>query len=466
MQCLVCNLECNNKRSFASHLQRSHKMKSQEYTIAHIYNGLQPSCATCSEITRYSSFTYKKYCVKHSSYAESEAGSIGGKASAWNKGLTKETDERVAKAAENLTGNKNPFFGKHHSEETINKIKITKLLSRSDFAERIQARNTEFKLLSSYEDYFSRQSQYLEFECLKCGYVLKRTLQTFERGTTCDKCFSNNTSKPEREISSYIEGLGFVVSLNAKNVITPKELDIFISEKNVAIEYNGLYWHANEKKAHKMKRDLCNDKNIQLIQIFSDEWTFNQDICKSMIAHKLGITNNRIYARNCTIAQLDKKNEKQFFESTHISGFTSSKIAFGLFDNSNNLVAALSLRVPRHKKYKNMIEIGRFSCSLNTAIIGGFSKLLKHVISWCKENNFTKIISYADLRFSNGNVYTKNGFQFIRFTGLNYWYTDYKQRYDRFKFRAKDGLTENQVAVKHNVVKIFGCGNNLYELDV
>lgn len=40
----------------------------------------------------------------------------------WNKGLTKETDERVKRSAENISeslkGEKNPFYGKHHSKKT------------------------------------------------------------------------------------------------------------------------------------------------------------------------------------------------------------------------------------------------------------------------------------------------------------------------------------------------------------
>jgi len=39
----------------------------------------------------------------------------------WNKGLTKETDERVRRCAENETGEKNHMFGKHPTEETKQK---------------------------------------------------------------------------------------------------------------------------------------------------------------------------------------------------------------------------------------------------------------------------------------------------------------------------------------------------------
>ena len=30
---------------------------------------------------------------------------------------------------------------------------------------------------------------------------------------------------------------------NSRTIISPKELDIYIPQKNLAIEYDGLYWH-------------------------------------------------------------------------------------------------------------------------------------------------------------------------------------------------------------------------------
>ena len=82
-------------------------------------------------------------CICREEYHHSEqtkqkiSKSLAGK-TPWNKGLTKETDSRVAKSAKNLEGNhpseekkrnqskrmkgnKNPFYGKHHTKETIKK---------------------------------------------------------------------------------------------------------------------------------------------------------------------------------------------------------------------------------------------------------------------------------------------------------------------------------------------------------
>ena len=68
-------------------------------------------------------------------------------------------------------------------------------------------------------------------------------------------------------------------------------------------------------------------------------------------------------------------------------------------------------------------------------MIGGFSKLLKAFIEVYKSS----IISYADRRYSNGNVYSKNGFQLVRVNKPSYYYVDknFLRRVNRMRFQQK-----------------------------
>lgn len=100
IKCKICECSFENKRAFSAHLQTAHAIKSIDYTIKYLNNGLPGLCEICQEETRYHSFEFKKYCKSHSHLAESEAGAIGGRAPAWNKGLTKKTDGRIAKQIE------------------------------------------------------------------------------------------------------------------------------------------------------------------------------------------------------------------------------------------------------------------------------------------------------------------------------------------------------------------------------
>ena len=63
-------------------------------------------------------------------------------------------------------------------------------------------------------------------------------------------------------------------------------------------------------------------------------------------------------------------------------------------------------------------------------IIGGAGKLLKYF-----ERNYKpkSIITYADRRFSQGNMYYKLGFTTINFTEINYWWITDDLRLSRYQ---------------------------------
>jgi hypothetical protein len=77
-------------------------------------------------------------------------------------------------------------------------------------------------------------------------------------------------------------------------------------------------------------------------------------------------------------------------------------------------------------------ELSRFSNKLNTSVIGGADKLLKYFI---KTHQPKQIISYADRRWSQGDLYQKLGFVETHKNKTNYWYIINNIRKHRFGFR-------------------------------
>ncbi len=465
--CNICEEQLENKIKFGYHLQFKHKVKIEDYIIRFKYQGIRPVCLECGKFTRYcrTSSDFKKYCIEHYKLACALSGKIGGLAPAWNKGQTKETNETLKKQSEKQIGEGNHFYNKKHTEETKLKIKLKKMISKENFEQRILSRSKEFKCLTNYEDYFSRQHQYLLLECVSCNHSQQKTLQAFERDSLCEKCFPNTISRAQIEIYEYVKSLENSAIQCNRFVISPLELDIFVEKENFAIEYNGLYWHSEFidrcKDRHYEKTISCKNKNIRLLHIFGDDWEFKKDIIKSMISNALG-RSERIFARKCDFKIIDYKEAKPFLEKSHISGSVPGCWYGGLYHN-NDLVLCLSLRKPRQKKYDDKIEIARFATKPFCRVIGGFSKVFNNALIWAKNNNYKSIISYCDLTYSNGNVYEKSGFTNMGHTGLNYWYTDGIQRFDRFKFRAQNDKSEEEIAKENKVARIYGCGNNLYE---
>ena len=75
-------------------------------------------------------------------------------------------------------------------------------------------------------------------------------------------------------------------------------------------------------------------------------------------------------------------------------------------------------------------------------------------------------MTYVDRRIGAGKGYEAAGFKLTGSTAPDYWYTDNQLRYDRFKFRAKDGKSERQIATEARVSRIYGCGSYTYFMDM
>ena len=471
MDCKLCSYSNDDLKRFSDHVKSSHGLSSEEYTVKVFHDGIKPTCAQCGNQVRYVSFTFKKYCKDHARLAMKEGGSIGGQAESWNKGKDKTTDARIAAHAIKMMGSGNHFYGQQHTQETIQKISTSKTLVTVSIEERIIQRAAEFKLITPLDEYRSRQQQYLLFQCTKCGESQPKTLQAFERGSRCYKCYPVGKSNWELDVYNYVKSLAPDTLSGDRSVLSPKEIDIYVPCRRLGIECHGLYWHSEagksedefDKNSHLSKSTAAYEKGVDLLQIFEDEWRDKRTLIESMIQHRLGLHTQKCKTWSTTVVELDADEQRTFFNSSHISGYTPSKMCWGLRDREGKIVSALSIRSPRHaEKYENMVEVARFSNLQGLSVPGALSKLLKAAKKWSKEAGYTDIMTYVDRRIGSGKSYLAAGFVLAGSTGPDYWYTDNELRYDRFKFRAQDGKSEKQIAFSARVSKIYGCGSRIF----
>ena len=327
-------------------------------------------------------------------------------------------------------------------------------------------------------------------ECQKCidkQFITYNQLHNDRKRYNYETCtilnpIDNNYSYSEKELLDWINNeLNIYCIENTRNIID-KELDIYIPSKNIAIEFNGIYWHSDnfkEKNYHVNKWEQCREKNIQLLSIWEDWWITKKDIIKSLISSKLGIYKERIYARKCIIKEVSAKESHDFENKNHIQGKCQSKIRLGLYYNDElvSLMTFGKLRLIKNKMNygENCYELLRFCNKLNTQVIGGASKLLKYFI---KINNPKQIISYCSNDISNGDIYKQLGFQFDSLCKNTYWYinNDFK-RYHRYTFSKKRliekeliyksyNLTESQIMKKLGYYKIFDSGTSKWILNI
>lgn len=239
-----------------------------------------------------------------------------------------------------------------------------------------------------------------------------------------------STSYPERELQALLENQGIRVRMNVRDVIAPKELDLYLPEYGLAIEYCGLVWHGEKflsPQYHANKYAACQKAGVRLITIFEDEWIHRRSIVEEMLLHRVGrSTRTKIGARQTSVVPILSNDARTFHNTYHIQGAAYQTVGYGLVDSEGSFRAVMSF-----VRQRTEWVLTRYSSS---GVVGGFTRLLQHFIRiHCPD----KIISFADLRWSSGEVYLKSGFIVDKVLPADYSYINSTDRTRIHKFNMR-----------------------------
>jgi len=318
------------------------------------------------------------------------------------------------------------------------------------------------KGLTLVNDSYVNANAPMEIKCRNGHLTNTMTYSNFKtHNVTCREC-AKRTSIAEIEVYDYIKSLlpGVNVVHNDHSVLGKRELDVYIPSMGIAVEYCGLYWHSEllkkDKKVHMNKWLDCQKKGIRLVTIFEDEWVHKKEICKNRLKFIL-LNTDTIGARKCQVQQVTGKEAATFCREHHIQGHAASKVAFGLFYRGQ-LVSIMTFNKTSIAKGGDgsCWEINRFCSSIGVA--GGASRLLRAFI---RKELPKKIISYCDLRWGTGSVYSKMGMRLDTVTSPGYWYVKGQKRLHRFNFRRPKGgnVSEREYTASLGLYRIYDCGN-------
>ncbi len=327
----------------------------------------------------------------------------------------------------------------------------------------------QFTLLTDPNEYHNKY-QMLNLQCVTCGSVQAKSLKTLVETPKCFVCHPKE-SKGQLELYEFVKSLAPDAVLSDRSMLPNNaELDVYVPSCKLGIEYDGLYWHSvtcqsNVDRAQK-KMSACNKLGIRLFVVYEDEWRDKRHIVEAMVRHRLSAPATVYDARKLTVSQLTTQQARNFLNVNHLDGYTPSTAKFGLIDSTAGTVAALTLRRPIHGKYQGTLEVARCCSLVGASVRGWLGKLTKHASTWAStERGVKQLMTYVDGRVGQGVGYTSAGWQLVNATTYpRFWWTDYVDRYDRFKFRADKSrnMTEQQVADEAGVVRIYGCPNSLF----
>jgi len=327
---------------------------------------------------------------------------------------------------------------------------------------------------------YKKINESIKFKCNKCGEEFERYWNHINNLeiVNCPSCFKSTKRNAQNKLWEWVDSLSDDEVIQ-EDKSTGVELDIYVPSKKLAIEYCGLIWHStkfkNDNNSHKNKLEHCESKGIRLITIFEDEWTDQQEICKSRIKNALGITENRLFARKCEVKKIENSLALQFCSENHIQGKGQTSESYGLFYN-DELVSVMTFSKPSISKNGRNYdwELNRFCSKLDYVIVGGANRLLNHF----KRNHKNEIlVTFCDRRWGTGNVYDKMGFTQISVTRPNYFYigeeTDWKRKH-RFNFTKQklkskykvidNDLTEFEIAEMNGLSRIYDCGHLKFKM--
>lgn len=309
--------------------------------------------------------------------------------------------------------------------------------------------------------------------CTKHGMFTQSLDKHIYAATGCPVCgsvarssYTESRSKGEQSLCDFVSLLGFDVEHSNRTLIYPQELDIYIPSKKLAIEYNGLYWHSEQqgkgKWYHKQKTLKCRDQGVRLIHIFEDEWILSPELVKQKIKYILGLNTEGVtHARKCEFVTVNTQVKIDFFNTYHIQGNGPSSINVGLM-SGGELVAVMGFIVTQKRHYLNRY-------ATKGSVVGGFSKLLKY---FQQEHNWVELVSFADIRWSEGDLYLKTGWELDTVLAPDYQYIVHNQRVHKFNFRHKflkkrlkaydPLLSERENCAINNIPRVWDCGKNRY----
>jgi predicted nucleic acid-binding Zn ribbon protein len=380
-----------------------------------------------------------------------------------------ETKEKIKETWLDKYGTTNPL----KTEVVRRKVKKTQKIRKYDFfLKLLKSKNIE--MLSSYDEHLV--NDVLKFRCFNCNTEFEADYHaSIQHLILCPNCYKkrlSGRSVAELDILNFIRNLGFSDAMGGSmKIIPPLQLDVFIPSKNLAIEYDGIYWHSSSpantpKDYHLNKTIQCRDKGIQLLHVFENEWLYKQEIVKSIIKSKLGIYDEKIYARKCEVKELSNQEYQEFVDLNHIQGHAGiwPKIKLGLFYN-NELVSCIGIGKSRFKSGET--ELIRFCNKLNTSVVGGLSRLIKR-------SGVNDLVSYVDLRYFNGSGYEKAGFKLVSQSGPGYIYVKGSEILSRRQCQKHKlpkllgdkfdpNLTEVENMTLAGYHQIFDCGNLKYK---
>ncbi|MDY5929934.1 MAG: hypothetical protein SPJ27_07860, partial [Candidatus Onthovivens sp.] len=235
----------------------------------------------------------------------------------------------------------------------------------------------------------------------------------------------------------------------------------YTHNSTIGCGFNGHYEKSLPKNYHLEKSKLAIENGFFCIHVFDwDDW--NKII-------NLLLPKKSIYARNCQIKEVSKKECNEFLNLYHLQNTCNGqKVRYGLYYD-NKLIEVMTFGKPRYNKNYEW-ELLRLCSHKDYKIIGGTERLFKHFL---KEYNPQNMISYCDNAKFSGEVYKRLG-MLLESKGSPYcvWSKNnekitsnllMQRGYDQlFGTNYGKGTSNKDLMIQNGWREVYDCGQSVY----
>ena len=280
MKCEICGKEFENNIALGIHISKTHKITIKEYYDKFLIKPGEGICPVCGKETNFMTLT---------------------------DGYHKFDSLRCRSIKQNI---KNRIKLKYNTNSHTNRILTS--ISKNE-----KTKLKYNKLVKQYGYIVNYITQNFIYHCNKCnkdyklsyGLLTHRLKYKMNPCPTCQKSLLSFTgsSSQEKEVFDFIKrNCSYSIIQHYTKNLRKKEIDIFIPELKIGFEYNGTYWHMDNryykstdinkvknksanflwyKEDEKIK--FCEKLGIKLYIIKEIEWLYDNENQKSRILNIL-----------------------------------------------------------------------------------------------------------------------------------------------------------------------------------
>lgn len=293
--------------------------------------------------------------------------------------------------------------------------------------------------------------------------------------TTCSECSSHSRrSKLESDLFDIVKIMRPSAQNSVKHLLSnEKEIDMYLPDLNIAIEFNGLLWHSEilslqngkDKKRDFKKFIECKDNMIKHIMIYEDEFLHKKEQLLNFLEYHLEV--NDIYSnRKIYTKPVRPRVGIKFVEKYSMYPNINNAFYYGIYNlDTDEIIGIITYKIIKIEGLK-YIKILDYTHKTNYNLKYCWRQCFESILQFTEIDN---TIMYCNNRLNQEDFAQLIGLKYNRLIEPSYEYFKYPESIrmvpGTVESKIKDeSLTEWEKMLIEGYNRIWNCGQSVYAM--